>query len=380
MPEKAVNRLILRLYEAGMSTALWPEVLCEVRDVSNSQFVSVYFQSRQGGVIDLQADTGMYPDWANLYLQHYARLNPFFHASLNTPRHRIGHFEPGSALVDYDAVRRTEFFNDFMEPMGWKYTDGCCLFRDGETLANFGVCRGPDQGESSAEEISLLQSLMPHLAQAFRIRGRLHQLEQHRAALSDAIDRLAAGVVLLDDRGVVIHANVASRLIIDQRDGLELTRDQKISSGRSDVRVSIDRLVGSALLTSQGKGVSHGGNLAVPRPSGKRPYQLVVTPLAFEGAENVSRRPFVAVFVTDPEREPRLPEESLVDQYGLTPAESGIAVRLVTGRELSDIADELQITMNTARTHVKRILLKTDTRRQTQLISLLLRGAIELRQ
>ncbi len=172
--------------------------------------------------------------------------------------------------MDYDEVRRTEFFNDFMEPMGWKYTDGCCLFRDGETLANFGVCRGPDQGESSAEEISLLQNLMPHLAQAFRIRGRLHQLEQHRAALSDAIDQLAAGVVLLDDRGVVIHANVASRLIIDQRDGLELTRDQKISSGRADVRVALDRLV---------------------------------------------------------------------DQYGLTPAESGIAVRLATGRELSDIAD-----------------------------------------
>jgi DNA-binding CsgD family transcriptional regulator len=62
----------------------------------------------------------------------------------------------------------------------------------------------------------------------------------------------------------------------------------------------------------------------------------------------------------------------LRDWYGLTPAEARVAVLLASGLSLDAIAERLGIGANTALTHLKSIFGKTDTRRQGELIRLLL--------
>jgi len=67
------------------------------------------------------------------------------------------------------------------------------------------------------------------------------------------------------------------------------------------------------------------------------------------------------------------PKQRLIDAYRLTPAEAALALGLVLGHDLALIADELKITYETARTHLRHVLTKTGTHRQTDLVRLLVR-------
>ena len=59
--------------------------------------------------------------------------------------------------------------------------------------------------------------------------------------------------------------------------------------------------------------------------------------------------------------------------FDLTPSEARIAALLAVGRTTAEITLELSISENTLKTHLRRILEKTATSRQVELVSLLAR-------
>jgi DNA-binding CsgD family transcriptional regulator len=61
-------------------------------------------------------------------------------------------------------------------------------------------------------------------------------------------------------------------------------------------------------------------------------------------------------------------ESVLCKLYGLTRGEAALASILLRGKSIEEAAAELFISPHTARTHLKRIFMKTDTHRQTELV------------
>lgn len=64
---------------------------------------------------------------------------------------------------------------------------------------------------------------------------------------------------------------------------------------------------------------------------------------------------------------------------GFTPAEARVAALLAAGSSTDEICAQLGIQMSTARTHLRHLFEKTNTRRQTELVSRLLRDATQLK-
>src|SRR5947208_2110656 len=64
--------------------------------------------------------------------------------------------------------------------------------------------------------------------------------------------------------------------------------------------------------------------------------------------------------------------DRLRSHFGLTPAEARLALHLVTGETLRSAAAKLSISYETARTQLKNIFNKTKTRRQAELVILIL--------
>ncbi|MBY0398607.1 MAG: helix-turn-helix transcriptional regulator, partial [Thermoleophilia bacterium] len=62
----------------------------------------------------------------------------------------------------------------------------------------------------------------------------------------------------------------------------------------------------------------------------------------------------------------------LQDQFGFTPAEAALAVDILAGNDLAASATRRRITRNTARVHLRHLFEKTGTRRQAELVRLLL--------
>jgi DNA-binding CsgD family transcriptional regulator len=113
--------------------------------------------------------------------------------------------------------------------------------------------------------------------------------------------------------------------------------------------------------------------MRAPRSSGKRPYGLLVAPLLQRDRGLTSRfRPAVCIVITDPDGERSLPVERLRDIFDLTEAEGRLAGRLAAGEGLRSAAHSLGITYGTARARLAEIFQKTETRRQGELINLLL--------
>lgn len=64
--------------------------------------------------------------------------------------------------------------------------------------------------------------------------------------------------------------------------------------------------------------------------------------------------------------------QSLQSRFGLTRAEARVVRRLAEGHSIKRIAEEFGVSVETARTHAKRAMQKTDTHRQAELVSLVL--------
>jgi DNA-binding CsgD family transcriptional regulator len=60
--------------------------------------------------------------------------------------------------------------------------------------------------------------------------------------------------------------------------------------------------------------------------------------------------------------------------YNLTPREAAVAALLLKGRSPSEAADELAMTENTVRTHIRHVFNKTGVERLADLVRLLMQG------
>lgn len=171
----------------------------------------------------------------------------------------------------------------------------------------------------------------------------------------EAIEIMPVAVALVDTRMRVLFANRAARLLLARRDGLGV-RDDCLYGADAHATSTLRRCLGGAV--------------CLPRPSGKPPLLVTVVPLRLRGAVPVERRPAAALFIADPEAEPPSATSVLGELFGLTPAEERVALLVAEGRGLPHVARLLDISHNTARTHLARALEKTGTSHQAELARL----------
>jgi DNA-binding CsgD family transcriptional regulator len=205
------------------------------------------------------------------------------------------------------------------------------------------------------------------------------------------LDRSPVAIVLLDGQKRVVFANGHATALHARGDGISIC-----SSGIGLLRATdntrlqalIARAVGSGELAAperrspgeDGLGrrsLGEGGrSMRAQRPSGRRPYGFLVAPLLQrerDGAvDRAAFRPAVCIVIADPDGARTLPLERLQDAFDLTEAEGRLAARLAAGEGLRSAAHSLGITYGTARARLAEIFQKTDTRRQGELINLLL--------
>ncbi|KIC09056.1 hypothetical protein RA19_17370 [Leisingera sp. ANG-M1] len=75
--------------------------------------------------------------------------------------------------------------------------------------------------------------------------------------------------------------------------------------------------------------------------------------------------------IREVENQPGLCPELLQQEFHLTPAEASVAVQLSKGLSLKQAAQHLNISIWTARSHLRAVFQKTNTHRQGELVSLL---------
>jgi DNA-binding CsgD family transcriptional regulator/PAS domain-containing protein len=357
------------LYEAALNPERWPTALAGYADLIGARGAHLVMFEKATGSPLLGVVAGYAEDGNVEYITHYAASDE------RLPRFRAlahGQLSQNRVLYSEDDRRRSATYNEFLG----KY-DGQeqLLVRldgpDATEIAISGI-RSVRDGPYEAEEFALATAVVTHFERAIVIQAQMGKLNGAQGAAEGALERTPNGVVLLDEAARVLFANRAAVAICAAGDGLAIA-DGMLCAMRAPENAALQRLIGGAIATGLGHGTAPGGVLALPRPSGKRPYAVVVTPTAQTPLLLIARRPAAMAFLTDPETAPALAREVLQRLFGLTRREIDLAVRLATGERLDDAANRLGFTTATARTYLKQLLRKTDTHSQAQLVALLLR-------
>jgi DNA-binding CsgD family transcriptional regulator len=362
--ETELLRLALAAYEAAGEPELWIDFLKRYAEATaaDAAFLQIHDLAAHASVI--LGGFGLTSPLKQSYNEYYSTINLW--------RERgPAFYVPGRVNLDQEqcprtVLERSEFYNDCLKRFGVVFSMGAVIAREGERAPTLSCLRSPGKAAFDETEREVARFLLPHVRRAWTIVRRLELL----AAGESALDTLLLGVVFLGSDGAAIYCNRAAEEIFGSNDGLCL-RSGLLTAHNKGAETRLRKSIDSALAPCQRPGPSA---VSVPRPSFRRDYQVVTAPLLGQFRQFIGLpRPMVLVLITDPERQPPGIGDQLMQLFKLTRKEAAMAAKLGEGRSVEQAAEELSVTYETARTHLRRIFSKTGTSRQAELLLLIAR-------
>ena len=375
MAETAVLPLIQVIYEAALDTARWQDFVDGLSGAYDDAPTGIALQLPGFPLSGVFFVSGNFDDesFKLSFAQHAVKGLPWEEARR---RNFVGRFGLATEVVEEAEIEASDFYREWMAPQGLPPRGPIghtIALEEGRPLAGLAIFSPGHRGAFTEADLARAEPLVPHLALAYRIQAesRRHQ------ALADALDRFPTGVVLLDARGQVVRKNIAARVILERDDGLS-ERDGMLHAADPDDHEALRGFIEEAIEMSRGDGSGPGHLRSISRPSGERPFPLLVNPLRPRGGDPTLADVVAVVYVSSLEGGTLRQSGALRELYGLTDAESHLVELLCQGCSLEEAAHVRGVTMNTARSQLKQVFAKTHTSRQSELVRLVLAGVASI--
>lgn len=368
----SVLDLIERFYGTATDDGLWQELLHDLRHHLDGEAATLFFTDKQLKPVGSFFGDNVSSDSVSSYQRHFHKVDIRMHRAVALGSNRI---VTDGDLVDPEIVRTHEFYQDFLRPIGHRYIVSAMLDLGDGTFAFCSCHRGLKQDHAEQETLDKAKIILPHLHRSLQLRRRLRDVRAAGQAAFEVLNRLGHAVFLIEPQGRVIWQNALADLLLRQQDGLVST-DGELHAKMPNANTELQRLIKSAIDVVSKPTQKPGGMMTIDRPSLKRDYQVLVSPLPGTPALNMAGdalggHPAAAVFVMDPEQTPLAKSQVLAKLYNLTPAEARLATALASGMSTKQYAERTELSIHYVRWLLKQIEAKTDTRRIVDLIRLL---------
>ena len=358
--DERVSRFIGRIYEGAYDAAEWDAVLCDLVDLTHAHRIFVSLVDTEHAEYSSARFYGREvpdPDVIGIeYAYETAHLDPSLKFAAANPHARFcstADLLPRSHYLDDPFIRwnasrigSTHWLVGYTPP------------QDGLTL---GISLHPHQsvGPPRPEDEHLFRMLFDHLERALKLAARPASIHG------------ADALVLLDRRGRVAQTSEAARKKLSEGDGM-MIHDGQLRAAHPDDRAALDAAIASALNALSTGGC--GGALRLRRPSGRRELLVTARPIPRGLEPGAAFGPAAIVKIVDPADRPA--EDGLIRQlFGLTQREGEAACLLLAGHSPESLAATMNISVETARVHLRALFHKTGTNRQSELVRILSESA-----
>ncbi|HEM7801372.1 helix-turn-helix transcriptional regulator [Burkholderia cenocepacia] len=368
------DALLTKIYEGPLEDVPWGGALEQIRVHLHANYATMILRwpasGHAGLMINASENSAPLPGVAS-YNSYYYALDPF----VNLPTDRVVTVDE---LLGAGVWRNSAMYAEFLRPLDVGHLMGADLRTHDGVECRFRVCRSHRDHAFSATDKAVCNALLPHLKRAVRLHAKFGMVESERTLYASTIDRMLVGTAILDERGAIMKTNSVADEIFAECDGLRVRGGALEASYPLEDR-KLQKLIRQVLAERTGSTPSVAHAIAVPRPSGKPRLGVLIraVPLS-EWSEDNPRQPACAIFIRDAERKSQASHEIVRKLFDLTPAETALALALVNGQTLEEAADELAISKNTARSHLRAIFSKTGVTRQATLVRLLLNSVLSL--
>ena len=194
------------------------------------------------------------------------------------------------------------------------------------------------------------QELLPHLQRALCLQQRLREAQLASHCALAALDAMGAAVLVLDAGLGLRFATPAGRAL-------------HAAQLEPSVPPALARAVRLVIASASVDGAQQCQSLRLARKQ-QGPLALTVSPLA-------DCQPACALMIAHAPTKTSTSVPALRQLFDLTQAEAQVGKALAQGATIEEIAARSGISVNTVKTHLHHTYLKTDTRRQGELIALI---------
>jgi DNA-binding CsgD family transcriptional regulator/PAS domain-containing protein len=369
---EAFSNLLQVLYSAPLQQEQWQRFLTSVCEYTGSNLgVFISADTRTG--LSVLASGGQHGESATIldYNRQFAQKDPFRPAIVRRCRSRnpVGVYSEEELVPSQDFLQ-SQIYRGLLGPANLRYAAITILACTVRKLDAISLWRTPEEGPVDADSRRLLELLIPHVQTALEVRRVLGATEQRLAGAEAMANASPTATFLLTRQGGLQHWNSSAEALVRSGNGLALTNGC-LAACDSEAHAALSKLFHDAALPAVSLSEPQPSHfLSLARPSGKRPLQLIATPLP-ETHRQRSRADLL-LLVTDPEKPSNFPDDALRALYDLTPAETEIANGLLMGYSPEEIACLRRVSASTVRQQVKSMLDKTGTSRQSEMVRLLM--------
>jgi len=366
--------LIERIYEAAVDVDCWQLVADELARAFGDSPVNIYLQY-PGERIERRVYLALLDETVQPMLErHVERGLPW---GSDVKPETLEHFVETDRYLEGRNLAETDLYREWMEPNGLAPVGPLChvwASHDGGPEAAIGILRPLGKDRYEDWELELADRLLPHLRRAWRIHVKLSSLKRRSDVLEEVLDRTPTGVILIDRDCRVVARSRSAEATLERGVGLSL-RDGRLHAddGEHDrlLQPLLERLVEK---NAPSMGAANAVN--IPHSDGRNTIQLLGVPVRAPATTNQRPEAVATLFIGDPDLLRAASGNLLRSLYGLTRAEAELARLLGDGLNLSEAARARGVAENTVRSQLKQVFAKTHTRRQAEVVRLVLSLAL----
>lgn len=367
------SALLGDIYEASYQPHYWPVVIEKICRLTNACSGALFMQD-----LTAKEGNGFYPyGLSNAFVEHYSQnychLDPAFMIMREQPEGVARNI----LTPAQHALEATDYHKNFRMQYDIGYIAGANVIVDDQQIVGVGLHRRLTARQFEDDVLQLVSDLIPHLQRALRIHREFIRLRVEKSAYNAGFDRLMIGLVLLDHLGMPVYKNPVAADILDNHPAIAL-RNELVTPTNQEEAAQFRRLVISCLTPFTADQPDCGGVLGLHHENRRHPLAILVRRVATSDLTNmIDGTPvYVAIYMSDPDRPSPLSTDIIAKLYGLSPTEAKIAISIVNGMTLDEIAASHSRSLNTIKTQLRAIFQKTQTTSQSELIRLLLNGAL----
>jgi DNA-binding CsgD family transcriptional regulator len=370
---RAQFELISRIYDAALDQTAWVGALNDVaKQCDADEATLIGLADMNDSDMQLQSGNSLY---SKDFLEDYKRWFPKNVANIRKlsrfPAYRM--FRDTEILFDEEVPAQERSTLKFLyERFGIAHRAAASLNRDGAWIGALSLHYHERHGPMTEAEATTAGLFLPHVAKTVELTRPFMILRSRFQAVMAVLDRFHIGVFILSPKGHTVLCNREADRILDLEDGLSLDRSGLPQPARETERRALRDAIMNAAATARAEGDRAETLLTLPRISGGDPFLAEVVPIRDPDAELDSGFTGAMMLVIDPMHTDVVSTEGMQTLYDLTGAESNICRLIAEGLGTDKIADDQNLTRETVRTYVKRILEKTGTKNRVQLVRLAL--------
>jgi DNA-binding CsgD family transcriptional regulator len=204
--------------------------------------------------------------------------------------------------------------------------------------------------------------------------GSLDSRPRNDYAAEAVLDKLNRGIVIFDPDARVHFLNDAAMRFIRESRAIEVI-DSRLVFTEAGCQERFAGYLRRCVERADSGMEQCATVMRVAAGSCATPYRVLLSPLKTPAnPETGARGRRHVLMIYEPNAGQRLPLRILTELYGLTEAEAAVTELLFEGESLEDTAQQLHISINTAKTHLHHVFVKCDVHTQGELLQLLSLG------